>query len=177
MANTSKKIRCCLLAAGLMSWCGCNGSADSDAHLGIPSNAFKVTRIHFQRSFCRIKKADASAQKPDTIEACVQLKDQFADPIKALGMFRFEIYRYRPAVSDHRGKRFIIDGKQESDLTHVNKNQKHWDSITRSYHLDLKLPPEVAKLKKNQKIVLQVTFSMGSEYRLRDILVLNLKSD
>jgi len=177
MANTSKKIRCCLLAAGLMFWCGCNGSADSDANLGVPSNAFKVTRVHFQRSFCRIIKADHSAQKPGTIEACVQLKDQFADPIKALGVFRFEIFRYQPAVSDPRGKRFKTDGVQEFKLSDVDENQNRWDSITRSYRMNLKLPPEADKLKKNQKIVLQVTFTMDPEYRVRDILELKLKSD
>ena len=174
MASILKKIRCCLLAAGLMFWCGCNGSANSDANLGVPSNAFKVTKIHFQRSFCRIIKADASTQKPDTIEACVQLKDQFGDPIKALGVFRFEIYRYQPAVADPRGKRFKMEGVQEFKLNDVEENQKHWDSITRSYRMNLKFPPEAAKVK---KFVLQVTFTMDPEYRLRDILELNLKSD
>jgi hypothetical protein len=177
MSNTLKKLRCCLLFAGMMFCCGCNGSTDQSVGLGSVGNTFRVTKIHFQRSFTRIQKGKPDAKELPGIVAYVQLKDQFDDPIKALGMFRFEIYRYRSAVSDPRGERFSIDGKQEFDLTNVNINQKRWDSITRSYHLDLKLPPEVAKLKKNQKIVLQVTFSMNSEYRIRDILTLNLKSD
>ena len=104
----------------------------------------------------------------------MQLKDQFEDPIKALGVFRFEIYRYQPAVSDPRGKRFKMEGVQEFKLNDVEENQKHWDSITRSYRMNLKFPPEAAKVK---KFVLQVTFTMDPEYRLRDILELNLKSD
>ena len=177
MAHTVQKVRSCLLAAGLMFCCGCNGSTDQSVGLGSVGNAFQVAKIHFQRSFTRIQKGNPAAKEPPGIVASVQLKDQFGDPIKALGMFRFEIYRYRSAVSDPRGERFTVNGKQEFDLTHVKKNQKCWDSITRSYHLDLKLPPEAATLKKNQKIVLQVTFFMDSEYRLRDILTLNLKSD
>ena len=162
------------MAIGLMFWGGCNGAANSDAALGVPSNAFKVARIHFQRSFCRVITSDASVQKPDTIETCVQLKDQFGDPIKALGVFRFEIFDYQPAVSDPRGKRFDAEGVQPVELDEVNKNQKYWDSITRSYRMDLKFPPEAARVK---KIVLQVTFTMQPEYRLRDILELDLKSD
>ena len=164
---------CCLLATGLLFWCGCNGSANSDATLGVPSDAFKVTKIHFQRSFCQIKKSDPSARKPDTIEACVQLKDQFGDPIKALGVFRFEIFRYQPAVSDPRGKRFKINGVQPVKMSDVDMHQEHWDSITRSYRMDLKFPPEAANVK---KIVLQVTFTMDPEYRVRDILELETKS-
>jgi len=177
MAHRLTKLRCCLLSAGLMFCCGCNSSTDQCDGLGSVGNAFRVTKIHFQRSFTRIQKGNPAAKEPPGIVACVQLRDQFDDPIKALGMFRFEIYRYRSAVSDPRGERFTVNGKQEFDLTEVKKNQKCWDSITRSYHLDLKLPPGVAKLKKNQKMVLQVTFSMDSEYRLRDILTLDLKSD
>ncbi len=162
------------MATGLLCWLGCNGSADSDANLGVPPNAFKVTRIHFQRSFCRMVKSDPTVKKPDTIETCVQLKDQFGDPMKALGVFRFEIFRYQPAVSDPRGKRFDVEGVQPVELDKVDKNQQHWDSITRSYRMDLKFPPQAAQAK---KIVLQVTFTMEPEYRLRDILELNLKSD
>jgi hypothetical protein len=156
-----------------MFWCGCNGSADPDAHWGAVGNAYRVSLIHFQRSFCRIQTAEAGDEKSDRIEACVQLKDQFDDPIKALGSFRFEIYRYQPAVSDPRGKRFGADGVQEIDLSEININQKRWDSITRSYRMNLKFPPEAAKVK---KIVLQVTFTMDPEYRVRDILELENKS-
>jgi hypothetical protein len=103
----------------------------------------------------------------------VQLKDQFGDPIKALGVFRFEIYRYQPAVADPRGKRFTIEGIQEFKLNEVQENQNRWDSITRSYRMNLKYPPEAARVK---KIVLQVTFTMEPEYRVRDILELDKKS-
>ena len=112
----------------------------------------------------------------DKIEVCVQLKDQFGDPIKAMGMFRFELYRYQSAVSDPRGKRFKTDKKLQINLSDVDENQKKWDSITRSYRLKLDLPPEAVPVK-GKKIVLQVTFTMEPEYRLRDILELNLKSD
>lgn len=157
------------MAIGLMFWSGCDGSADSGADFGVPSNAFKVAKIRFQRSFCRVQTSDPTPEKPEGIEVRVRLKDQFDDPIKALGKFRFEIYRYQPAVSDPRGKRFKIDGVQNVDLSNVNANQGHWDNITCSYHMNLVFPPEAEK---NKKIVLQATFTMAPEYRLRDVLVL-----
>lgn len=171
MAHRVKLLSYCVLAAGGMFWSGCNGSADSGVDFGVPSNAFKVTKIRFQRSFCRIQTSEApsAAGYPEGIEVRVQLKDQFDDPIKALGMFRFEIYRYQPAVSDPRGKRFKMDGVQNIILSDVPENQKHWDNITCSYHMKLAFPPEAGK---DKKIVLQATFTMNSGYRLRDILIL-----
>ena len=93
------------------------------------------------------------------------MRDQFGDPIKSLGTVRFEIFEYRPATSDARGKRFDPDGTQTVDLTDPAVNQRHWDTISRSYRLNLKLPQLPQQI---GKIVLQATFTSPGGYRHGD---------
>jgi len=145
---------------------GCR-SADP-AGTAPPPAAFAVEQVRFQRSFTRIIPA-ATPGAADTIESYVELRDKFGDPIKAMGEFRFELFRYRPAFPDPRGARFEHDGLQILDLRGIEVNQQHWDSITRSYRLPLRLPQEARSLK---RIVLQVTFSPDPQYRFLDVLVL-----
>ena len=135
-----------------------------------PSPAgFRVEQIHIQPSFTKIRPATSTSDAVKTIETYVQLRDQFGDPIKALGHFRFEFFRHRPAFSDPRGQRFPVDGIQEIDLSDLARNQQFWDGITRSYRLDLKLPEMSAQI---THFVLQATFIADPDYRLQDILVI-----
>jgi len=156
------------LAALILS-VGCEDAANvKDKSIG-SATGFEVRQVRLQPSFTNINKAQANQGKPHRIDAYVQLKDQFGDPIKAIGQFRFEVFHYRPAFSDPRGKRFESGGMQLIDLRDVTVNQQHWDSITRSYYLKLSLPSQAATLK---KIVLQVAFIKEANYRLRDILII-----
>ena len=162
-----------LLLAGLdlLLLTGCEGAGGIGGSAGLSGRqpAFWVSKVHLQKSFTAVKGENASLELPNRVEAYVELKDQFGDPIKALGEFRFELFQYRPALADPRGKRFGQGGIQEVNLGAVEENQQHWDSISRSYRFDLRLPEEAANLK---KVVLQVTFVGGPDYRVRDILVL-----
>ena len=82
---------------------------------------------------------------------------------------RFELFRYRPAFADPRGRRFEDQGVHSLDLRDLEMNQRYWDGITQSYRVVIPLPAEALRLK---EIVLQVTFTTESDYRLRDVLVL-----
>jgi len=141
------------------SWSGSSGSED-----------FFPTQVRLQPSFTQIIEPDESAGKPGRIIAYVEIKDQFGDPIKTLGVFRFEIFKYRPAFPDPRGQRFPDDGIQEIDLSHLNVNQQHWDSSSRTYKIPLLLPRLPDNLK---RIVLQVTFTTGPDYRLQNNITLD----
>jgi hypothetical protein len=128
--------------------------------------AFWPKQVVLQPSFTRIMgKSKNDGEQTGKIEVYVQLKDQFGDPVKSLGQFRFELFRYQPAVSDPRGQRFLVGGVQQFDLTVADVNQQYWDSVTLNYRFDLKLPEPV------QEIVVQVTFSSEAELRLQDALV------
>ena len=158
-----------LVMSGLLCGGGCENSAQSGGLQPGQRTAFLVGEVRLQPSFTQIQSALPDGSRPAGIDAYVELKDPYGDPIKALGQFRFELFKYRPAFSDPRGKRFEDEGIQLVDLTDIETNQQQWDSITRSYEMKVKLPSSAAHLK---QIVLQVTFTTETEYRLRDILVM-----
>ena len=160
----------CLMAAGgwLVMLVGCNGTESKPMGNG-GGSAFCVKEVRLQRSFTRILGAGAKAGDTGGIDAYVELLDQFGDPIKAVGEFRFEIFRYQPAVADRRGTRFEEEGMQEVDLRDLGVNQQYWDDITQCYRMRLKLPEEAAALR---QIVLQVTFMAEGADRIQNMLVL-----
>lgn len=139
------------------------------------ATGFAPTAIRLEPSFTTIRlRPERGAEQGDTggIEVYLSLQDQFGDALKALGVFRFELFQYRPARADPRGVRFERNGVQEWDLRDRASNQQHWDRITQSYRLRLALPdlPE-----KWDKIVVQATFISPSGYRLSDRLIVNRK--
>ena len=94
----------------------------------------------------------------------VELRDQYGDPIKATGRFRFEFYHCAAKASpDLRGKRFEV---LQIDLTDPGDNQVRWDKITRSYRIPLELPEKI------EHLVLQVTYMNERGYRLVNVLEL-----
>ena len=150
---------------------GCNGT-ESTAGGANWHPAFWVDQVQLQRSFTRITEGNPQQGETPGIEVFVEVFDQYGDPIKAAGQFRFEIFRYVPAVSDQRGRRFEDEGMQEFDLSQAQINQQYWDSITLSYRMRLNLPTDAAEAK---HVVLQVTFISGPQDqidRVQDVLVL-----
>ena len=157
-----------LLTAGVvvLLTAGCGEQAHRTRLSSADGTGFAASQVRLNPSFTCIK---AGSSESPTIEAFVELMDQFGDPVKAVGQFRFEIFKYRPAFSDPRGRRFEDDGIQLIDLRDIRLNQQNWDSITRSYRLSLKLPEQACRLK---RMVLQVTFIAEPQYRLRDMLTI-----
>ncbi len=68
------------------------------------------------------------------IEVRVEARDAYADPTKAFGEFRFELYDYKPNRPDHRGDRLAM---WRESLLEPEKNLVHWDEITRTYEFKL----------------------------------------
>ena len=154
----------------ILSACGCQWLTQDSSQRECCAKGFRVDNVRLQRSFTRISEHGGDQDKAAGIEAFVELRDQFGDPIKAVGTFRFEIFQYRPAFNDPRGKRFVIDGIQAFDLTDPQRNYDRWNKTALSYSFDLKLPQLPPNL---TKIVLQVTFTSDSGYRLQDRVILN----
>ncbi|MCP4708019.1 MAG: hypothetical protein GY869_05305 [Planctomycetes bacterium] len=173
--NAELKTSLCVMGLGLVIVIvGCS-EPNSDNPTPDWRPAFWADRVQLQRSFTRIAEGNPQQGETPGIEVFVEVFDQFGDPIKAAGEFRFEIFRYVPAVSDQRGRRYEEQGMQEFDLTEAQINQQYWDSITLSYRMRLNLPPEATEAK---HVVLQVTFISGPEdqvERVQDVLVLERK--
>lgn len=134
-------------------------------------DGFWVASVKLDPAFSKTVASSAESRESARLEVVVQLRDQFGDPLKGLGKFRFELFKYRPAHSDERGQRLNVDGGQVIDLDEVTANQEHWDNITRAYRMTLPLPVlgEAAG-----QLVLQVTFIAAQGYRLEDHVVLEL---
>ena len=150
---------------------GCHAYRSKNGETIQPELGFQPTHITLQSSFTRLIRADNG--DPPRIEAYVALRDQFDDSLKALGRFRFELFRYQPAASDPRGPRFNPRGVQPFDLTDVILNQQHWDSATRHYRFVLQTPSSPAG--QLQKLVIQVTFAADPNLRLENLLTIDLK--
>ena len=133
-------------------------------------DAFRVEEVRLNASFTQLRKSQEKLERPDTLDVFVEMRDQFGDPIKATGKFRFEIYMYKQKAStDRRGQRFPLKGLQWVDLTDPVLNQEHWDKITRCYHFTLQLSELPGEI---EQLVLQVTYLNNSDYRLEDMLTL-----
>jgi hypothetical protein len=151
---------------------GCQPPTDIQSRSAAECSPFQVAKVYLQPAFTKAYLAKSGLSGDGYIEACVELRDQFGDPIKAPGKFRFEIFKYRPAFADPRGKRFALNGIQIVDLENIEINQQHWNPITRSYKMTLQLPD---LSRDASRFVLQVTFSLSENYRLQDLLTLEFE--
>ena len=134
-----------------------------------PKSGFLPTKVILQPSFTHIVPKQTKTNRAGQIETYVRLTDQFGDPLKATGLFSFELFEYRLAASDPRGRRFPVNGVQKFDLTEIDANQQHWDNTTGNYRFTLKLPGVPNGPPKT--VVTQITFSADSGLRLEGILV------
>ena len=68
------------------------------------------------------------------VEVTVQARDRQGDFTKAFGTFRFEVYSYRDASLDHRGKQLAV---WDIPLMDPQANRVHWEDIHRAYKFRL----------------------------------------
>ena len=152
----------CVLCLTVLS--GCEGLGPGGGRVGCCAQGFRVEQVYLNPSFTKLVGQDEKEGLSDRIDVFVELRDQYGDPIKATGRFRFEFYHCTAKASaDLRGKRFAV---LQIDLTDPAKNQMQWDKITRSYRIGLGLPEKMSHL------VLQVTYMNDRGYRLGHVLEL-----
>src|SRR4029079_4192391 len=69
--------------------------------------------------------------KPDGIEALIELQDQFGDPTKASGRVLFDLFNYRPYDPDPRGDRGV--NPWIGDLGTLDAQRQRWNRTSRTY--------------------------------------------
>jgi hypothetical protein len=102
--------------------------------------------------------------RPDGIEALIELQDRFRDPTKATGTALFELYEYRRNSPDPRGERLAA---WRGSLQTLEEQRMHWNRISRTYSFQLAYP----QIKASKSYVLQVWFDQGG-HRLTGQVVL-----
>jgi len=106
---------------------------------------------------------------PDGLDVWLRPLDDFGDQTKAIGVFHFELYRFRKASSDARGHRLAL---WEVDLGTKSAQEKHWDRITRMYRFRLMW---LGKRPKQGKYVLEVTYIPHRGPRISSIYIIESK--
>ena len=86
--------------------------------------------------------------------------DIFGDHAKAVGDYRFELFRFRPASGDRKGDRL---GFWEQSIRTVEDHRTHWDPFSQTYEFELYWD---RTLKTGRKYVLQVTYVGADQRRL-----------
>lgn len=100
---------------------------------------------------------------PDGIGVSLRPLDGSGDPVKAYGVFVFELYGYRPASGDHRGE--LLQTWQQP-VTSPNDQKQFWERVTSTYEFQLSwegqpVPPQ-------KKYILTVSFQSPGSERLFD---------
>lgn len=73
-----------------------------------------------------------------TLEARVEMLDRLGDVTKAVGDFRFELYRMTRDEFDTPAEGELLY-RWSAGMTTLDQNRQHWDSITRTYLFRLKM--------------------------------------
>ena len=141
-----------LAAVGLFV-CGCESSTMQNA-ASSPQQGFIIQHVRISALSDFVVSAD-DPQKSE-IKTYVELMDDYDSPFKKPCIFRFELYEYKPLMSNPRGKRMII--WPDIDLTRPGKNNQYWKDYLRSYefYLPLGFVPQAQR-----SYLLEVTCLMG----------------
>ena len=153
-----------LAAAGLLIG-GCENPVVQDKSSA--EQGFTIQRVRISALSDFVVSAD-DPQKSE-IKTFVELLDAYDSPFKKPCVFRFELYEYKPLVSNPRGKRIII--WPDIGLTSAGKNNRYWKDYLRSYefYLPLGFDPQP-----DRNYLLEVTCLMGDR-RFGDLFKIQYK--
>ncbi|WP_428937655.1 hypothetical protein [Fontivita pretiosa] len=104
--------------------------------------------------------------RPDGIEALIELQDQFGDPTKASGRVIFELYEYRPYDPDIRGRRLV--NPWIGDLSTLESQRQRWNRTSRTYGFQLAYDG----IRPDRPYVLTATFELNAGGRFFDRIIL-----
>ena len=108
-----------------------------------------------------------------TLEARVEMLDRLGDVSKGVGDFRFELYRMTRDVYETSADGELLY-QWSAEMTTIDQNRQHWDSITRTYlfRLQLERLPRV-----DGRLLLVVHFTDPGGRRLSAQAVVSLNED
>lgn len=103
-------------------------------------NAYAIigpVSIRIHPTFTQVRSWDAD-EKPDGIEALLEVRDRWGEPIRATGGVLFELFDYRTGYPDPRGKRLV--NPWATSLATVEEQGARWDRVSRAYKFQLAYP-------------------------------------
>ena len=118
---------------------------------------------------------DESASLPTELVVYLRAEDRFGDPVKVGGTFNFELYAFKQASGDHKGRR--IELWQTRILDHRDQ-LRYWDQTAQMYEFRLQigqLNEQDEPILKSGKVVLVVTYNTPWGEHLEDEYVLSAR--
>jgi len=106
---------------------------------------------------------------PDGILAIVRPLDSFGDPVKAVGLFYFELWQYRDASGDRRGDRIEF---WEKTIDSENEVRLHW-TRAQMYEFQLAWTKGAGAIQPDRKYLLTVTYRTPWDTTIQDERVID----
>jgi hypothetical protein len=103
---------------------------------------------------------------PDGILAIIRPVDRFGDPVKAVGLFYFELWEYREASQDRKGERLEF---WDRPITKPDDVKSHW-SRAQMYEFQLAWAQGKGSIRPGRKYLFTATYrtpwdtTIGDEY-------------
>lgn len=133
--------------------------SEADAQL------FGPVSMRLHPIFTQVKSWDAD-DKPDGIEALVELQDQFGDPTKASGRVIFELFDYQAYNPERRGERIV--NPWIGYLETLDEQRDRWNRTSRTYSFQLAYD----QIQPNKTYVLTAEFQLSGGGRFFDRVVI-----
>ncbi len=100
---------------------------------------------------------------PDGLKVWLRPLDSAGDSVKAYGVYRFELYHYRPATTDRRGE---LIQQWTQPILDPSAQQRYWNKFANACEFHLSW--EGAPLPTDRKYILKAIFEAPSSNRLFD---------
>jgi hypothetical protein len=136
---------------------GCAGASPLWTRDVAEAEMFAPVAMNFH-SFTAIKDWTGD-DDPDGIEAVIEFEDQFGDPTKASGTFLFELFNYRRADPEPRGRRIA---RWAASIQSLLDQRQRWSRISRTYSFQLADQPPVFRVDPSRSYVLTAQFQSSS---------------
>ncbi len=157
--------RCILIPiTSLFALAGCSSSEPPMLRSEADNALFGPVAMRLHPIFTQVKDWTGD-NKPDGIEALVELQDQFGDPTKASGRVRFELSDYRPYDPERKGERIA---RWDGDLETLDEQRDRWNRTSRTYAFQL----SQATLQLTRTYVLTAQFDLSNGGRFFAQLIL-----
>lgn len=158
-----------LLLLGLAMLWGCGCMAEEFPRKPVPEvdvrELLEPVRIKIHHS-STVERTEAEGEFDGLIVAC-EVEDRFGDPVKALGVMRFEVYAYARSQPDNKGAR--VGFWPNVSIDSLEAIQQHWDGVWGLYRFNLRWEREVEE---KERFVVEATLTTPEGEQLSDKLVL-----
>jgi hypothetical protein len=156
-------MRLALSCLALFAAIGC--AADPSGSKPLQDDMFAPRAVKIHPVFTKVSSWSGD-ERPEGIEALVELRDQFDDTCKGAGSLVFELYEFRANQPDPRGKRLY--NPWQVDIDSFEEQSERWSKTGRGYTFRL----AAERINAAGRYVFTVSFTPTHGTRLFDRIVL-----